>query len=245
MPTFSAVFSPVTPGMPGAWSSAQFLACHLADADMPLYRELTGREDAPTSPARESWLIAGRRSAKSRKAACIGVYLATIGAEVSGYRERLAPGERGVVLVLAVDRAQAAVTLAYARAFLGEVPMLAAMIERDAGGEIDLTNRMSLIVAANDYRSIRGRTLIAVIMDEIAFWRGEGSQRPDLEVYRAVKPGLATMPGSDVDRHFLALSSGWLALAEVQEALVEAWSDLGDQGCDRGAQPADRPAGHR
>ena len=166
------------------------------DDDLALFRELTGREDPPTAPATECWIIAGRRSAKSRKAAAIAVYTATIGAEVAGYRQRLASGERGVVLVLAVDRAQAAITLDYAKAFLREIPMFAAMIERDAGDGVDLTNRMSLIVAANDFRSIRGRTLVSVILDEVAYWRGEGSQRPDLEVYRAVLPGLASMPGA-------------------------------------------------
>jgi hypothetical protein len=43
---------------------------------------------------------------------------------------------------------------------------------------------------------VRGRTLLCAILDETAFWRDERSSTPDEEVYRAIKPGLARMPGS-------------------------------------------------
>ena len=164
--------------------------------DLDLFKALTGRAEPPDRPASEAWIIAGRRSAKSRKAATVATYLSTIGTEVLGYRQRLAPGERGVVLVMAVDKAQAKVTLDYARAYFQAIPMFRAMIERDTGDGLELSNRMALTVVANDYRSIRGRTLVAAILDEVSYWRNEVTANPDLEVYRAVKPALASMPGS-------------------------------------------------
>jgi hypothetical protein len=179
-----------------AWRTVEAAIFGLPVPDLALFKELTGREVAPTEPATETWIIAGRRSAKSRKAATIATFLCTIGAEVLGYRERLAPGERGVVLVLAVDRPQAKITLDYARAYFREIPMFASMVERDTGEGLDLTNRMSLIVAANDFRSIRGKTLVSAIFDECGYWRHELTNLPDVETYRAAKPGLATMPGS-------------------------------------------------
>ena len=168
----------------------------IPEADMPLFRDLTGREEAPDRPAKEIWVSAGRRSGKSRKAATIAVFLSTIGAETLGYRQRLAPGERAVVLLLATDKAQAKVTLDYARAIFDAVPMFKATIERSTGDGLELNNKMSLMVVANDFRSIRGRTLAACIFDETAFWRNELTSNPDLEVYRAVKPALASMPNS-------------------------------------------------
>ena len=45
------------------------------------------------------------------------------------------------------------------------------------------------------YRSVRGRTLLAVVFDESAYWRDETSANPDVEVYRAVLPALATTKG--------------------------------------------------
>ena len=168
----------------------------LEAGELPLFRELTGRDQAPDRPVTEAWIAAGRRSGKSRKAALIGSYMSTVGAEVAGYRQRLAPGERGVILILAVNTLQARVTLDYARAYFAEIPMLKAMVERDNSEGLDLTNRMSLVVAANDFRSVRGRTVVCAIFDEIAYWRSDYSANPDVEVYRAIKPALASMRGS-------------------------------------------------
>ena len=72
-----------------------------------------------------------------------------------------------MVLVLAVDKAQAQVTLDYARALFREIPMFRELVERETGDGLDLTNRLSLLVVANDFRSIRGRTLVACIFDEV------------------------------------------------------------------------------
>ncbi|MEI9899643.1 MAG: hypothetical protein WDN31_05275 [Hyphomicrobium sp.] len=46
-----------------------------------------------------------------------------------------------------------------------------------------------------NFRTIRGRTLLAVVFDEASFWRDETSASPDIEVYRAVLPALATTGG--------------------------------------------------
>jgi hypothetical protein len=50
-------------------------------------------------------------------------------------------------------------------------------------------------VHSNSFRTVRGRTLVACIFDEVSFWRDETSATPDLEVYRAVLPALATTNG--------------------------------------------------
>ena len=44
---------------------------------LELARECTGLSEAPTSPVREAWIVAGRRAGKSRIFALIAVYLAT------------------------------------------------------------------------------------------------------------------------------------------------------------------------
>jgi hypothetical protein len=43
---------------------------------------------------------------------------------------------------------------------------------------------------------VRGRTVIAALLDEVAFWRSETSSNPDVEVLAAVRPSMATIPGS-------------------------------------------------
>jgi hypothetical protein len=141
----------------------------LEAAELPLFRELTGRAEPPTEAASEVWIIAGRRTAKSRKAATIGVYLSTIAAEVMGYRASLAPGERGVVLVMAVSKQQANVVLDYARALFKAIPMFNRLVERDTPDGLELRNGLALTVLPADFRAIRGEHWSAVFWTSAHF----------------------------------------------------------------------------
>jgi len=195
------------------------------DADeLPLFKELTGREEPPTAPVKEAWIIAGRRTAKSRKAATIGVFLCTVGAEIMGFRKALAPGEVGTCLIMAVDKRQAQVVLGYAKAQFSLVPMLAAMVQRETDQSIELTNNMCLTVLANDFRSVRGRTLVACIMDECAYWRHELIVSPDLEVYRAVRPAMASVPGSLL----IGISSPYRRAGLLWQKFKKHWGQPGN-----------------
>jgi phage terminase large subunit-like protein len=152
----------------------------------------TGGTEAPTEPAKEAWLIMGRRAGKDIKAASLAVFLATIGAELYGYRKRLTRGERGVV---AVDRDQAAVAFRYARAFF-EQPMLAKLLRRETADTLELTNGLAIEITTSDRRRVRGRTVIAAILDEVSHWRDENTSNPDVEIYRAVRPAMITIPNA-------------------------------------------------
>lgn len=112
------------------------------------------------------------------------------------YSEILAPGERGVVMVLAADRRQAKVIFRYVRAFLTGVPMLARKIVRETSEEIDLDSGISISIHTSSYRSVRGYTIVAALCDEVAFWRDDSSSNPDTEIIQALRPGMATVPGA-------------------------------------------------
>lgn len=167
----------------------------LDDAELATFRELTGRDEAPTEPADEVWCIFGRRGGKDVKAASLAVYLATIGVERYGWAGRLVRGERGVVQVLAVDRDQAKIAMGYARAFL-EKPMLRKLVKSVTTDVIELKNGFGIEITTNDQRRVRGRTVVATIFDEVAHWKSENSISPDEDVYKAVKPAMVTMPGA-------------------------------------------------
>lgn len=158
-----------------------------------IFERFTGRKRVPGSPAREAWVIVGRRGGKSRVAALVAVWLACF----RDYSAVLAPGERGVVMLLAADRAQARVLFRYVRAFIARVPMLARLLERETSEELDLSNGVTIAVHTASFRTTRGYTLIAVLADEVAFWHvdDEGAS-PDAEVIAAVRPGMATVPGA-------------------------------------------------
>ena len=109
---------------------------------------------------------------------------------------RLRPGERVLVACLAVDRAQAGIVLDYTRAFFAQVPSLKALVKREVSDGFELANGVDIAIATNDYRSIRGRTVLCVIADEVAFWKSESTTAPDFETYRAVRRGMLTLPES-------------------------------------------------
>src|SRR5690606_19246106 len=150
---------------------------------------------APTDPAKEVWLIVGRRGGKDVKASALASYLATIGVDFYGWRDRLVAGERGVAQLLAVDRDQAKIAFRYISAMF-EKPLLKKLVERNTADTIELTNGFAIEVTTSDQRRVRGRTVVAALMDEVAFWRSENTASPDIDVYRALKPAMATMPGA-------------------------------------------------
>src|SRR5262245_59882685 len=59
-------------------------------------RACTGRQTRVDGPAREAWVVVGRRGGKSRIAALVAVFLACF----RDYRAVLAPGERGTVMII-------------------------------------------------------------------------------------------------------------------------------------------------
>lgn len=167
----------------------------LDDDQQLIFNHLAGGREPPTERVRELWVIAGRRSEKTKTAAAIAVYMATVGAIHDGLSSKLSAGERAVVAIVAVDRNQAKLALQYVAGMVEESPILNGMIERRDTESILFTNGVCIEVSTNSFRAVRGRTLLACIFDEVAFFRADSSVNPDVEVYRAAQPGLATLNG--------------------------------------------------
>ena len=154
---------------------------------------MTGRVSWPAAPFRETVTVVGRRGGKSQILALIATYLACF----RGYDHLLAPGQRARIVVLAKDREQAGEIFNYVLGLIEAVPLLAPMIVRRDSETIELSNRVIIAVATASFRSVRGYTLIAALCDELAFWpSNEESANPDTEILRAIRPGLASIPGS-------------------------------------------------
>jgi hypothetical protein len=174
-------------------------AVPMSDEDMALYTRCTGRTAPPAQPFREVCLVIGRRGGKSRMLALIACYLATF----RSYDEYLAPGEVAVVAVIAASRAQARSIFQYLDGLLRAVPALDAMLKNEKGKDLystsevlALNNRVRIEIHTSSFRVTRGYTFAAVLADETAFWRDESSANPDVEIFRALRPGLATIPGA-------------------------------------------------
>ena len=161
--------------------------------ELVTFRELAGGRDPPAKRVRELWICAGRRAGKDSIAALLAVFAATIEEAHVG---RLRPGELATVQCLACDREQAQIVLGYIKALFAETPDLAHLVTRETRLGLELESGVNITVATNSFRQTRGRTLSLSIFDECSFWRSEETVNPDLETYRAVLPGLATLPGS-------------------------------------------------
>lgn len=157
-----------------------------------LFRKYTGRRRPPRKPAKEVFAAVGRRSGKSFISAIIAVFLACF----KNWQPFLAPGERGFIFIIAVDKAQAAVIRGYISAILHSNKTFEKMIGKETMETIDLVNNVSIMIKTASYRSIRGYTILVAILDEIAFLRSEESANPDREILTALRPALATIPES-------------------------------------------------
>jgi hypothetical protein len=168
-------------------------ALTMTDAQLAIYRECTGRSTPPRAPAREGWLVCGRRAGKSFILATIAVFLACF----KDWRPYLGPGEIATVMVVAADRKQARTIMRYCLGLLKAVPMLRQQIEGVTRESISLANRVHVEIHTASFASTRGYTICAALLDELAFWEvNETSANPDIEVINSIRPAMATIPQS-------------------------------------------------
>jgi hypothetical protein len=168
-------------------------ALPMDDAETAFFQSVAGDRLAPTAAVRELWAIVGRRGGKDSIASVIAAFAAA----TFNQQNKLRPGERAVVMCLAVDRDQARVILNYTRSYFTDIPLLAGMLTRETATGFELSNGIDIVIATNNFRSIRGRAVLLAIFDECAFYRDESSSAPDEEMYKAITPALASLsPGS-------------------------------------------------
>jgi len=99
------------------------------EKDRTLFRACTGLDEVPARPARESFVICGRRSGKSYMSAVIASYLAGF----KDWRPYLSPGEKGWIFVIATDKAQAGIIKAYISGIFQRVKCLQVFSLRTPG----------------------------------------------------------------------------------------------------------------
>lgn len=160
--------------------------------DKRFFKDCTGLKSVPRERVKECFCIVGRRGGKSFTSSLISVYLACF----KDWRKFLSPGERGYIFIVSCDKTQSQVINGYIKAILHSNKSFEKLIERETTEQIDLINNVSIMVKTASYRSLRGFTILACIMDELAFFRSEESANPDKEILAAVRPALATIEDS-------------------------------------------------
>jgi len=181
------------------------------------FHSVAGDRAPPSKRVRELWCVIGRRSGKSRIAGALAVYQACF------VKHNLAAGEVGYVLVIAASRDQAKVVFDYIRGFLEASPILRQEVDSVTATEIRLKSGVIISTHANSFRSIRGRTILCAIFDEVSLWRDETSATPDLEVYRAILPALMTTNGM-----LIAISTPYRRVGLLYQKHRDHFAQAGD-----------------
>jgi hypothetical protein len=160
----------------------------LNDREREIYYRGTGRATYKVgTEQRESTIIAGRRGGKTTLAAIIACYEAS--------RDHgLPPGQDAYVMLLAPTLKQSRIAFRYIRKYFRNSPILSERVISMTKDEITLKNNVVIGCYACTNDGVRGRTVVAIICDEIAFWpTGEDAANPADEVLAALRPAMAAV----------------------------------------------------
>ena len=97
--------------------------------------------------------------------------------------------------LIASDKRQARQLMNYVKGLIDDSPVIAAEVADQTRETITFAHRVQLEVHTTSFRSTRGYSFACVVLDELAFMRDEFSATPDVELIRAVRPGLANLGG--------------------------------------------------
>ncbi len=178
----------------------------MTEAEKEIFREVAGGREPPKKRPKEIWVAGSRRLGKGAVASALAAWSAAF----FDKQDRLRPGERALVLCLSVDVKLARVLLGYIKAFFVSIPMLKEMVVNETQWGLTLNNGVDIEVMAASMSGVRGRAIELVVLDELSFFSTENSANPDLEIYRALLPGCATLDGMIVGISSPYLESGLL-----------------------------------
>ncbi|MFZ2076421.1 MAG: hypothetical protein WAV38_07185 [Xanthobacteraceae bacterium] len=165
----------------------------LEDSERELFTKLTGREREPGDGVlTECFLcIGGRRGGKSRAMATFCAWLATC----VDWQDILSIGERARCMLVAPSMDQAHVTMDYCKALFQDNELLHSLVENELQDELHLKRRIIFEVQAASAAHSRGKTAVAICLDESAFLKGGDAVNSDEDLVTALRPSLATTGG--------------------------------------------------
>jgi hypothetical protein len=173
-----------------------------------LVKECTGRSinQLPKNGFSTALLLVGRRGGKSKIAGLVAAFEAAL----SGKEKNLSPGETALVSVVSPTRLQSRIIRNYVRAALNSPLLEAEIIGEDKDGFL-LKNKVRIQVLTGDFRSVRGFTQIAIVIDEICFMglTEESKVKNDSELIQAIRPALITTKGKLIAISTKYAKKGW------------------------------------
>lgn len=146
----------------------------------------------------------GRRSGKTFMAAVAAVYLCFVQDE--HYRRRVRKGEKWYVITVANDLGQSKIALDNIRQLIINSPF-EQEITRETSLEIEISNGCVFQAIPASARASRGKAVVAIIMDELAFSIEGDANRGAKAMYDALAPSIAQFGKNG---KIIELSSPWL-----------------------------------
>lgn len=216
------IFGTILPGE--SWAAWRVLLIavrgeELTEPEREIFHELTGREYEPRTRCEEFWAIVGRRGGKTRAIAVLAAYIASL----VDWRDVLAPGERASLPIISASLNQAQKCFQYLDGIFSGVPALKKLVTGQTADTMSLSTRVDIECRPASFRTIRGGTAVAIIGDEVAFWRSDNSANPDTEILNAARPMLATTGGL-----LAAISSPYSQRGELHATFKRDYGPNGD-----------------
>jgi hypothetical protein len=164
----------------------------LSDAELAIFKLCTGRDAYVPRYYRQVTAVCGARGGKdSRIAAPRALYEALFG----GHEKKLGVGEKGLVVLVAQDAEAAGIAFGYVEGYLKANPALNKQVATYLTRAIVLKNGITVKCFPSTAASIRGYTVVAAILDEVAYFRVEGAVNSDEDIEVAVLRGMGTLGG--------------------------------------------------
>jgi hypothetical protein len=164
----------------------------LTPAQLDLFTLCTGRQNYPGVNFQEATILAGARSGKDSRVACpVCSYEAVFGA----HERHLERGERCVIPLVAPGGLGTRIAFGYIKSHFLDSPYLRDLLEDEPlQNEIRLRNRVSIMCFSCTKSALRGWSIPAGILDELAFFKVEGSADSDSEVLASIRRGMIAFP---------------------------------------------------
>ncbi len=164
----------------------------LTDAERVIYRARTGRDREPGVMVAEDWMIGGRRSGKGKKTSVQVAYLAAL----CDWSDVVDFGVRGKVAYIAGTKQQASHAYSATAEIFRKVPLFRELLKNDIAGSIELKNEIDIQIETANWRTLRGFTAIAGVMDEVSFlYSGDDTKNEDEEILSALRYSTLTTKG--------------------------------------------------
>ncbi len=103
-------------------------------------------------------------------------------------------GERGIIPLVAQDQRATKIAFGYIRDYLTRSRLLAPQVLAVRSSAISLRNGLTIECFPSTARSLRGWSIPAAVMDELAFFRLEGAAESDVEIQVSIRRGMQSFP---------------------------------------------------